>query len=305
MTTSERSTIRLSLRGADYPDGEIPLADLAAIADRGQQLATRLARAEEGRGGPGRTPTRLAEGVRLMFVGIERGSTQLLIAGPPRDPQFDLGPLTEEAIERTLGRLVDGLDAAATGSDLPEGYDDLSRRALADWLDALAHAAPELDAEGRIGARPVKQVHLQPAAASERLREEPPTPEAPSAIRVEGRLYAVDLLNGRYRVEDDMGSRIDLVTTLFTADDVRPLLGQRVVAVGTPEYSEAGRIREVDATTIALAEDIPGLDASRFRHNIELDELLRDAQPLGSIDDLAIPGLTEDEIDAFLRALRE
>jgi hypothetical protein len=305
MTTSERSTIRLRLLGADYPDGEIPLANLGAIAERAQQLATRLARAEEGRGGPGRSPNRLAEGVRLMFLGIESGSTQLLIAAPPRDPQLDLGPATEEAIERTLGRLIDGLDAAATGDDLPDGYDDLSRRALADWLDALAQAAPSLEAEGRVGARPTKNVRLQPATARERLRQVTAPPPSPAAITVEGVLYAVDLLNGRYRIEDDMGSRIDLVTTIFTAEDIRPLLAQRVVATGTPEYNDAGRIREVEATTITPAEEIPGLDPSRFWRNVELDELLRSAEPLRSIDHLAIPGLTEDEGDAFLRALRE
>jgi hypothetical protein len=297
--------IRLRLLGADYPDGEIPLANLAAVAERAQQLATRLARAEEGRGGPGRSPNRLAEGVRLMFLGIEPGSTQLLIAGPPRDPQLDLGTLAEEAIERTLGRLIDGLEAAASGADLPDGYDDLSRRGLAEWLDALAQAAPELEAEGRVGARQPKTVRMQPSAASERLRQAPKPPEALAAIAVEGVLYAVDLRNGRYRIEDDMGSRLDLVASLFTAEHIRPLLGQRVAASGLPEYDDAGRIKEIQATRIAPAVDIPGLDPSRFWRNVELDELLADTEPLRSIDDLAIPGLTEDEGDAFLRAISE
>ncbi len=305
MTTSERSTIRLRLLGADYPAGEIPLANLAAIAEHSQQLATRLARAEEGRGGPGRSPNRLAEGVRLMFLGIEPGSTQLLIAGPPRDPQLDLGPLSEEAIERTFGRLVDGLDAAATGAELPEGYDDLSRRALVDWLETLAAAGPELEAEGRVGGRSPRTVRLQPATARERLRDVPEPPAQPAAIIVEGVLYAVDLRNGRYRIEDDIGTSIVLVTSLFTTEQIAPLLGQRVATTGRPEYDESGKIREIDATTIAPAEDIPGLDTSRFWRRVELDELLRGAEPLRSMDELAIPDLTEEEIDAFVQSLHE
>lgn len=305
MTNSERSTLRLRLRGASYPDGEIPLANLAAIADRAQQLATRLARAEEGRGGPGRSPNRLAEGVRLMFVGIEPGSTQLLIAGPPRDPQFDLGPLSEEAIERAFAQLVDGLDAAAAGTPLPAGYDDLSRRGLAEWLEALAQAAPEVEVEGRVGARAPKTVRLDPASASAHLREPPAPPAPPPSVAVEGVLYAVNLRTGRYRIEDDMGSSIDLVTSLFTTEQVAPLLGQRVAAGGAAKYDDSGKLKEIDATTIAPAPDIPGLDPSRFWRNVELDELLRDATPLESIDELTIPGLTVEEGDAFLRAIRE
>jgi hypothetical protein len=297
--------IRLRLLGGAYPDGEIALAALALIADRAQQLATRLARAEEDRGGPGRSPSRLAEGVRLMFVGIEPGSTQLLIAGPPRDPQLELGPLGEEVIERAFLQLVDGLAAAASGAALPGGYDDLSRRGLAEWLDALAEAAPEVEVEGRIGARQPRTVRMRPADASSSLKEPPMAPSPPPAISVEGVLYAVNLHTGRYRLEDDMGTSIDLVTSLFTVEQVRPLLGQRVAASGTAKYDDAGKIKEIAATTISPAADIPGLDRARFWRNVELDELLRDARPLESIDDLAIPGLTEEEGDAFLRALRE
>ena len=305
MTTSDRSTIRLRLRGASYPDGEIPLANLALIADRAQQLATRLARAEEGRGGPGRSPNRLAEGVRLMFVGIEPGSTQLVIAGPPREPQLDLGPLREEAIERTFAQLIDGLEAAATGGSLPDGYDDLSRRGLAEWLDALAQAAPELDVEGRVGAREPKTVRMHPADAGAALKEQPEPPAAPPTIAVEGILYAVNLHTGRYRIEDDMGSSIDLVTSLFTSQQVAPLLGQRVAAGGTAKYDDAGKIKEIDATTMGPAADLEGFDVARFSRTIELDELLADAEPLHSIGELGIPDLTEEDINAFVRSLRE
>jgi hypothetical protein len=304
MTVSERSTIRLRLLGADYPNGEIPLANLARIAETAQQLATRLARAEEGRGRPGRSPDRLKEGVRLMFVGIEPGSTQLLIAGPPRDPQFDFGALSEEAIERTVGRLVTGLEAVAAGQGLPEGYDDLSRRSLTDWLNALGQAAPEVEVESRVGARSTRTVRFRPGEASASL-EPLPGPSPPSRITVEGVLYAVDLRNGRYRIQDDMGTSILLVTSLFTTEQIAPLLGQRVAAGGAARYDETGRTREIDATTIAPARDIPDLDPARFWRNVDLDELLAMAEPLRSMDDLAIPGLTHEEGDAFLRTISE
>ncbi len=96
-----------------------------------------------------------------------------------------------------------------------------------------------------------------------------------------------------------------LVTSLFTTEQIAPLLGQRVAATGRPEYDESGKIREIDATNIAPAEDIPGIDTLRFWRRVELDELLRGAEPLRSIDDLAIPDLTEEEINVFLQSLHE
>lgn len=304
MTTSERSTIRLRLLGNQYPAGEISLSDLGAVAERGQRLATRLARAEEGRGGPGRSPGRLTEGVRLMFTGIEPGSTQLLIAGPPREPQLDLGPMGEETVERVFLQLTQGLNAAASGRDLPNGYDDLSRRALAEWLDALAETAPEVEIVCRVGGRDPLTVRFYPAAARASVQE-PPSSHAPPAISVEGVLYAVNLHTGRYRIEDDMGSIIDLVASLFTNEQIAPLLGERVAASGSAVYDDAGRIKEVDATTITPAPGIDGLDPSRFWRAVEIEELLKDSSPVTSWDELLIPGLSVDEGDAFLRALSE
>lgn len=306
MTTSERSTIDLRMIGADYPDGEIPLDRLARIAETTQLLAHRLARAEEGRGGPGRSPKPMAEGVRLMLTGIEAGSTKLRFAGPPRDASFDLGSLTDAVIERTFASLVDGVDAAASGQALPDSYDDLSRRGLADLLDSLAQAAPEVEVEGRVGAREPKVVRLRPSEVSASLKSiSAPEPAAPAAITVEGILYSVNLHTGRYRIQDDMGWGIDLVTSLFTSEHIAPLLDQRVSAAGTPIYDDAGQIKEIDATTISPAQPIEGLDPSAFWHNMELDELLAGVKPIESLDDLRIPGLTEEEGEAFLRVLRE
>jgi hypothetical protein len=304
MTTSDRSTIRLRLLGGQYPAGEIPLSDLGAVAECGQRLASRLARAEESRGGPGRSPDRLAEAIRLMFTGIEAGSTQLLIAGPPRELQLDLGPMGEETVERVFLQLTDGLNAAASGSELPNGYDDLSRRALADWLDALAQTAPEVEVVCQVGGRDPLTVRLYPASARASVQE-PPSSQAPPAISVEGVLYAVNLHTGRYRIEDDMGSAIDLVTSLFTNEQIAPLLGERVAASGSAVYDDTGRIKEVDATTIAPAPGIEGLDPSRFWRAVEMEELLKDSNPVESWDELLIPGLSVEEGDAFLRALGE
>ncbi len=47
-----------------------------------------------------------------------------------------------------------------------------------------------------------------------------------------------------------------------------------------------------------------GIDASSYWRVWTLDEILR-SEPIESVDDLAIEGLTEAEADAFVRALAE
>jgi hypothetical protein len=46
-------------------------------------------------------------------------------------------------------------------------------------------------------------------------------------------------------------------------------------------------------------------DSSAIWRNTPLEELLRGAVPLRSIDDLAIEGLTDEEAEAFIAALTE
>jgi len=46
-------------------------------------------------------------------------------------------------------------------------------------------------------------------------------------------------------------------------------------------------------------------DSAEHHRASEPTELLRGVEPIESIEDLAIPGLTEDEVVSFLRAIRE
>lgn len=56
-----------------------------------------------------------------------------------------------------------------------------------------------------------------------------------------------------------------------------------------------------DAARPRDRDDLFGLDEFHRPHS--LDELLAGAEPLSSIDELAIEGLTDDEADAFLEAI--
>lgn len=143
----------------------------------------------------------------------------------------------------------------------------------------------------------------EPAHATPPPRPDPA--ERTPSRTVEGVLYDVNLHTGRYVIEDDMGHAIALETSIFTRDHIAPLLGRRVRAEGTPRPDESGRLQAIEVTALTRAPDVEGLDPERFWRNVELDELLAGAEPLESLDELRIHGLTAEEGDAFLRAIRE
>lgn len=62
--------------------------------------------------------------------------------------------------------------------------------------------------------------------------------------------------------------------------------------------------KEATTTDAALPEDRDVLlGPDEFHRSHCLDELLMGAEPLGSIDEMQIEGLTDEEADAFLAAI--
>ncbi len=307
MAERRRSHLAVRLLGGQQRDGEIPLADLARIATETQLLVRRLARSITDRGGPGRTPTHLEEQSQLLLVGIHDGSTVLEIAGPELEAQLDLGTLPPDAGSQALAAFLDGVDALAHGHPLPDPFDDIASRSMDNWLGALASAASEfeIDAEAaerewhlpRTSLESAREVLVQSRAAATGL--------PPDSRVVEGILYAVNLHTGRYSIEDDIGHVITLETSIFTSEDIAPLLGRRVRAEGVPRYDDAGRLQVVEATQLSPGPEIEGFDNEGFWRHVELEELLHDHQPLESMEELAIPGLTEEEIAEFIKAIQE
>jgi hypothetical protein len=307
MTDPVRSRITLRLVDASHADGEMPLAALARIAEETQQLVRRLARSIADRSGPGRTPVALEEQTEMFLVGFSAGSTLLELAGPRPEPQLDIGRVPVDTGTQAFAALVEAVQAAAAGSALPDAFDQPSTRGLRDWLGVLAEEATTVDVTAEIEARQPTTIHLEPKTARAAVveRETPSAPSARPERTIEGTLYAVNLHTGRYQIEDDVGHAIAAVATLFTAEQVAPLLGQRVQARGVPQFDDGGRLQSLELTRIASAPEIEGFDREAFFRVTELAELVRDVEPIRSIEDLAIPDLSEDDIESFLRAINE
>lgn len=57
-------------------------------------------------------------------------------------------------------------------------------------------------------------------------------------------------------------------------------------------------------TDAALPDDRDLLGSDEFHRRHGLDDLLAGAEPLGSVNDLQIEDLTDEEADAFMEAIR-
>lgn len=115
-------------------------------------------------------------------------------------------------------------------------------------------------------------------------------------VLVEGILYAVNLRRGTFRLEDDLGTSVD-VAAAEMPHDVGHLLGNRVRATGH-RPSPSGPLRVADAELTRAAPD----DVARTE-SVPLADLLDQVLPLDPDDDLSIPGLSEADVADLLHAV--
>lgn len=301
---SPRARINIHLIGGLHADGEVPLDDLAHIGQHLQQLVRRLGRQVSDRTGAGRTPEGLRRLTGLLLVGLRTGTTTLEFAGPPLDAQLELD-IDEDAGTQALDRLVDAL--AAMAQPEPRLPDDLSPAAAESIWGLVGSLAPYPEVEVAVsrGERS-DRVGFSPSVAVQALGDgrQPDEPGAAvvSVRQVAGTLYALNLHTGRFQIEDDLGATIDLAVPAELRPGALRFVAKVVVASGTGDPDTRGRLR-LDVTGIEPDDLTEAVDVRAFRASNELDDLLADAVPLRSLDELAIDGLTEDEAAAFLAAL--
>ncbi|MBI4729599.1 MAG: hypothetical protein HY775_08905 [Acidobacteria bacterium] len=289
------------VRGAPFPDGEIPLHRLALIAERTQAVVQRLARSLTDRGTRGRTPQFIEAAAELRLIAIRAGSTVLEIAGPSFQAELDLGEVPAGVGTQALATLIGGVEAAAAQSALPDAFDELSREAFVEWFRAFEDAE-EVGVRGTVGGTSF-ETNMVPRGAGVYLGSAAILKErtVDAARSVEGILYAVNLHTGLFRLQDDAGLSITVSSSL-SPDEAAPLLGKRVRASGSARRDATGHL-SIDAVALVSSEGIPGLDASKFFARTDLDSLVANVTPLESVGSLALEDVTEDEAEAFRSAL--
>lgn len=267
---------------------------MAALAEL-QQALLRLGKGLEGRAGRrGRSPFPIEELTKLHAVGITKGSAVLELHAPAIVGQL---PLTDIGLE-ALDTLEEALEAAGQGNSLPDIVDPWSREKIAAFLQELTEY-DSLEIEDRRGAKS-RRLTLVPALAADAIR--PHRIRAEVADSLSGYLYEVNLKNGSFRVEDDLGRShyMDFDTSGNRLDLVRELIGRRVVAQGVMS-SEPGHQDRFEASSLSLAQPLP---QDRF-FDFDLQMVLDQIQPIQSVADLRIDDFDEMEAELFWSAITE
>ncbi|MGL4745969.1 MAG: hypothetical protein ACRCXL_16490 [Dermatophilaceae bacterium] len=145
--------LELRLIDASFPDGEIPLSDLSAIATSLQELHLRIARLSldaERRGRPNHV---VAQASQLRLTGVATSSTSLLISRS-EPGTLDRGSVELADLDAKFADIIRGVADDAR----PDWVTDSVAESAAKLVEAFKAAAPSVDAW--IGADP-------PVASSE------------------------------------------------------------------------------------------------------------------------------------------
>jgi hypothetical protein len=277
-------TFELHLDDQRQPSGQIRLAALAGLAGALQELETRIARDVDARAGAGRTPALLDELSQLRLIDMREGSVRLFVRrGDDATLDYDL-PLVEE-IDR---RFVEIIEAIGRG-ERPGWMSPLIAESTGHLVAALRSAAPRAVFAFGTGRR----VALRTADLRQEVwRIDAPLVEA-SPVTAVGVLEAVDLRTDRFRLRDDVGSRIAL-SRVLNAEEVATFVGRRVQATGTAIEDKVGHL----TLDRAVLEPFEPPREWLGKKPVDLDEvfaLVPGPDPDGGIE------MTDEEFEEFLR----
>lgn len=275
--------IEVCLRGHDAPAGEVRVDHAARLGESLQDLVLRLTREAADAAGLGRPPRVVEQLSQVRLAGISQGSTRL---------QFhvgDAGSLDVDPLSGAADDMLADVIAGIATNRRPDFVTESIAEAALRLAGSLQKIARQIDVS--VSGRPATRVV---ATAVERGVWEPPVRCASSATLV-GRLEALDLNNGHFRLRDDAGNAIELIGVVNT-DEAASLAGQRIDAAGYfVRAVGAGRSRLERATVL------PHREGEQWRAALTAPT----APPVaGRI--MRFPEgetLTDDEMDSFLESI--
>lgn len=274
--------VQFRLIGQPSPAGQIRAADLIAIASSIKDLTYRLTRAAADAQGLGRTTADL-EALAQVRVSLASGSTLVLCRiGDLNALDVDL---LEAEVDRMLWDIVNGMSTA----HCPASVSETVSEAAGDLAVALRQAAT--DVEVVVGGRPA--VRVTKVSLSRDVWTSPP-PEDLDSVPMQGELRAVDLDSHRFRLVDDVGTKIEL-EHVEDAPSVAGLVETRVQAVGRYVPARGAKRARLNEVVIAPA-------GAPFR----IEQALTIAD-LGSrvADQDETLDLAPQEVEQFLAGLRD
>lgn len=275
------------LIGADWPDGQIDADQLVAIVSSLQELVTRLGRVEVDAEPLGRPPKKVARVAKLR-IGLAPGSTRILVERSVVEGALDFDLAEEQGVDERFQQIVESI----ARDERPAWVSDSIAESAADLTAALQKAAPVVEFK----ASGVTRAEFETLNTHRETWRAAPKPDD-ETVTVVGRLEAVDLKTHHLRVRDDVGNAFALPKVSST-EKVKHLIGSYVRVVGQADRDIRGRLSGVHYAEITATET---WDDARVGEVVPLEQLLASA-PGPSRG--GIPGLTDDEADAFWEAIR-
>lgn len=294
-----RAVVRIRLVGGK--EGHIPLADLAALASGVQEAMLKIARFQEDRIGPGRTPDALKAAVSLEAVGIEAGSAVLVVEAPGvAEQQLALEGFEDDLGLGVLFALETLVEAVGTGLPMPDNVDPASEGIVRKMFSEMT-SYESVEWTRRAGNE-TRTLLVRPQEIELPSSEEPEESEEASALV--GWLYLLNLDSHSYGIEDDLGRKIrcEFPDDQLHLSEIRSLVGRRVAIQGVAFKGSSGRVERFVASEIAPAET-PS-EAAEF-YAYDLVAALGSVKPISDMKELVIPDLTEREAEDFWRAITE
>jgi len=309
MARASRPMLHLRLSTREDRSGEIPLAELAKVAQETQRVVARIARGMIDDRGSGRLRRNVSEATTLFLVGLRSGSTILDIALPESaEDTLSTEGMPVELGEMALTVLADSLEILAEDERapvLPVGVDDRAIQDIDDWLRALrSYQTVTVDT---VLSRRALHAEIVPREARKRLQSALSQPSityiSADHQALTGRLYALNLRTGTFKIEDDARHSIRLAVPEDVRDEAAQLINTRVRAIGNASLDDRRRL--LSFKVVAL-EPLPDLlvDQKAFfeRHELVVPKrsITADELRAGVITDI-----TDDEIDSFMAALED
>lgn len=143
-----------------------------------------------------------------------------------------------------------------------------------------------------------EQFEYRPIGADTPQRESDAEKSA-APIGFTGRLRVINLHDNSCSITDDVGNKV-VIRHANVDPEVYGRIGDYVTAIGRTIRDASGQLTGIEDASICPAPPLPanvhyGPQPSRSR-----EDLFRNAP---TADELAIPGLTDEEADAFLNAM--
>jgi hypothetical protein len=300
---SARPMLHLQLFGDHNRDGEMPLTEVARVAERTQTVVSRLARRLVDHPS-GRLSKSMSDATRLFLVGVRSGSTVLDIAGYESvSSNLIAEGMPGELSDMALSILIDSLETLSEPvPTLPINVDPPVIDSLDTWLGSFRqYERVSVDAELASGPR---HAELEPREARKNLHHAELQPILPyisaSHQALSGRLYALNLRTGTFSIEDDTGHAIRLSVPEDMREEAAQLVNTRVRALGTASLNERHRLQSFEVEALEPLPPVPLLDQEEFFQRRELQA----SEPLtGSLETGIIPDLSTEEIEAFFSVI--